>query len=259
MYEFLDQALLIQRQQLREIAQGFQEAQILLACVELGVFEALIGGPAAASVVAHKVGADPRGVELLLNAAAALGLLYKSKDQFGNKPLVAACLLPSVPGSMARGIRLQTAFYRRWGRLAEAVRTGVRPEEDRRDEAAGDWVRNFVYGLQDMAGPLAPVIAAALDLPGDRPLRVIDVGGCHAAYSLHGRQGQPGVARLGQAGVHLWTARRRAHAARGAALRCNRTGPGAVARGAPPSHAGASANGSRRRVVRRPLGGDAVA
>ncbi len=41
-----------------------------------------------------------------------------------------------------------------------------------------------------MARLLAPVIAAALALPDDRgqvrhpPLRVIDVGGCHAAYSI---------------------------------------------------------------------------
>ncbi|MGQ9491950.1 MAG: hypothetical protein ACUVR4_15560 [Anaerolineae bacterium] len=42
-------------------------------------------------------------------------------------------------------------------------------------------MRNFVYGLYDMAQPLAPVIAEALALADDRPLRVIDVGGCHAA------------------------------------------------------------------------------
>lgn len=166
------------------MAQGFREAQVLLTCVELGVFEALREGPAAASTVAERVSADPRGMELLLNTAAALELLDKSADQFSNRPSVAACLLPGAPGAMTRSIRLQAAFYRRWSRLAEAVRTGQRPEEDRRDEQAGEWVRNFVYGLRDMAQPVAPIIAGALDLPDDRPLRVIDVGGCHATYSL---------------------------------------------------------------------------
>jgi SAM-dependent methyltransferase len=121
---------------------------------------------------------------LLLNTAAALELLDKAEDQFSNKPLVAACLLPGSPGTMVRSIHLQAEFYRRWGRLADAVRTGQRPAEDRRDEGAGDWARNFVYGLYDMARPVAPCIAGALNLPDDRPLRVIDVGGCHAAYSL---------------------------------------------------------------------------
>ena len=85
---------------------------------------------------------------------------------------------------MAGSLRLERAFYRRWERLADAVRTGQRPEEDRRDEQVGDWARNFVYGLNDMARPVAPFIAEALALPADRPLSVIDVGGCHAAYSL---------------------------------------------------------------------------
>ena len=184
MTDLPDKALMEQRQLLRKMSQGFRETQVLLTCVELGVFEALYEGPAASMAVAQKVGADPRAAGLLLNTAVALGLIHKSEGQFSNKPLVAACLLPGAPGSMAHSIQLQTAFYRRWGRLAEAVRTGLRPEEDHREESAGDWVRNFVFGLYDMARPFAPVIAEALDLPNDRPLRVIDVGGCHAAYSL---------------------------------------------------------------------------
>lgn len=184
MPDLADKALLEQRRRLQAMAQGFREAQVLLTCVELDVFAALNEGPAAASAVAQRAGADPRGMELLLNAAVALELLEKSGAQFRNRPLVAACLLPGTPGALARSSKLQAAFYRRWGRLAEAVRTGQRPEEDRRDEQAGDWVRNFVYGLRDMARPQAPIIAEALALPDDRPLRVIDVGGCHAAYSL---------------------------------------------------------------------------
>jgi hypothetical protein len=184
MPEFSNQDLLQQRRQLREIAQGFRQAQILLTCVELGIFETLQDGPATAGQVAAAIDADARGTELLLNSAAALGLLDKSADSFSNIPLVAACLLPDAPGSLAHSLQLQAAFYKRWGRLAGAVRSGQRPQEDRRDEQADGWVRNFVYGLYGMARLVAPFIAEALALPQDRPLRVIDVGGCHAAYSL---------------------------------------------------------------------------
>jgi hypothetical protein len=180
----MDETVLRQRQELREMASGFRQAQILLTCFDLGVFEALDGRRATAAEVATAVEADARGVELLLNAAAALGLLEKREGRFANAAPAQTCLAPDGPGAMASSLRLQRAFYRRWGRLADAVRTGQRPEEDRRDEQADDWVRNFVYGMYDMARPVAPFVAEALDLPGDRPLRVIDVGGCHAAYSL---------------------------------------------------------------------------
>lgn len=166
------------------MAQGFRPAQVLLTGVELGVFETLAGRTATAAEIAVAVEADPRGVELLLNAAVALGLLDKQNGRFANAALAETWLAPAGGDGVLRSLRLQRAFYRRWGRLADAVRTGQRPEEDRRDEQADDWVRNFVYGLYDMAQPVAPFVAEALALPGDRPLRVIDVGGCHAAYSL---------------------------------------------------------------------------
>jgi len=184
MPEFSNQALLQQRRQLREMAQGFRQAQILLTCVELGIFEALQDGPATAEQVAAAIGADTRGTELLLNCAAALDLLDKNGDQFNHKPLTAACLLADAPGSIVRSLQLQAAFYKRWGHLAEAVRSGKRPAENIRDERPDSWIENFVHGLYNAALPVAPVIAESLVLPEDRPLRLIDVGGCHGAYSM---------------------------------------------------------------------------
>jgi SAM-dependent methyltransferase len=172
------------RRQISELALGYRTAQILITCVELGVFEAIAAGAAATGEIAAATGCDPRGMGLLLNSAASVGLLEKREGRFAHSPLAASCLTRSGAGYMVGSLRLEAAFYRRWERLADAVRTGQRPEEDRRDEQAGDWARNFVYGLYDMARPVAPIIADALDLPDDRPLRVIDVGGCHAAYSL---------------------------------------------------------------------------
>ncbi len=177
-------AVLQFRRQVSEITRGYRTAQVLLTCVKLGIFEAIAAGATTEGEIAAVTNCDARGMGLLLNTAASIGLLVKGDSCFANSELAAACLTRGGAGYMAGSLRLEAAFYRRWGRLAEAVRTGARPEADHRDESANDWVRDFVYGLYDMAQPLAPVIAAALDLPGDRSLRVIDVGGCHAAYSL---------------------------------------------------------------------------
>jgi cyclopropane fatty-acyl-phospholipid synthase-like methyltransferase len=62
--------------------------------------------------------------------------------------------------------------------------TSRRPEEDRRDEQANDWVRNFELAMYKMAQPVAPVIAETLALPDDHPLQIVDVGGGHGAYSM---------------------------------------------------------------------------
>lgn len=173
-----------QRQQIQELARSYRKAQILLACVELGVFEALAGGSATSQTVAGVTQTSPRGMDLLLNAAVGLGLLEKANSLFSNSALAEAWLIPGRDASLSQSLLLEKAFYTRWGHLAEAVRTGKRPEENRRDEQAKDWVRNFISALYAAARPVAPLIAEALALPQDRPMRVIDVGGGHGAYSL---------------------------------------------------------------------------
>jgi len=176
--------LVRQSRQLQELGRSYRQAQILLTCVELGVFEALASRSATASEVAAATGSDLRGMELLLNAAVALGLLEKREVFYCNTALTQACLTAGGPADLRRSLRLERASYRRWEHLAEAVQTGRRPEETRRDEQPEDWARHFIYGLYAMARPMAAAIAEALALPQDRPLRVIDVGGGHGAYSL---------------------------------------------------------------------------
>jgi SAM-dependent methyltransferase len=180
----LVRTVLQQRQRLTEMARGYRVAQILFACVELGVFEAIAAGARSAPDIAAATQADARGAELLLNAAAAIGLLEKREGRFFNTPLTETCLTRGGPGYIADSLKLESAFYRRWGHLTAAVKTGQRPEDNVRDEQASDWVRNFEYALYNMTRPIAPFIADALALPEDRALRVLDVGGGHGGYSI---------------------------------------------------------------------------
>lgn len=180
----LDESVLKQRWQLQEMARSYRQSQILLTCVELGVFDVLSGRSVSAAEVAMAIGADGRAMELLLNAAVALELLEKRDSLYSNSMLTETHLTQSAAGGMARRLRLEGAFYHRWGRLADAVRAGTHPEENRRDEQTDEWVRTFIYGLFDMARLIAPVVADSLALPEDQPLRVLDVGGGHGGYCI---------------------------------------------------------------------------
>jgi SAM-dependent methyltransferase len=180
----LARIVLQQRQRLREMARGYRAAQILFACVELDVFEAIAAGAHSATDIATAIQADARGTELLLNATVAIGLLEKRDKRFFNTPIAETCLTRGGPGYIADSLKLESAFYRRWEYLTAAVKSGQRPEENVRDEQAGDWVRHFECALYNMARPMAPFIADALGLPEDRALRVLDVGGGHGGYSI---------------------------------------------------------------------------
>ena len=177
--------LLAQRKKLQEMTRAYRKSRILLTCVELGIFEVLAeNGKASAQTIAEITQTNQRGIDLLLNAAVALGLLTKTDGYFVNNTLSEACLVSGSEGNLVRSLRLENAFFNRWGHLTEAVRSGKRPEENRRDEEPDDWVRQFIYALYNNAKPVAPVIAEAIVFPEDQAIKLIDVGGGHGAYSM---------------------------------------------------------------------------
>ena len=164
------------RRQVSEMARGFRAAQVLLTCHELGLFDAIAEGAFTEAEIAATVQADARGTALLLNAATALGLLEKREGRFVNTPTTSTCLTRAGAGYMG-GLGHERNWYRRWGHLTEAVKTGQRPEENVRDEQDEEWARRFVLALYERSRRVAPAVAEALALPEDRPLRVLDVGG----------------------------------------------------------------------------------
>lgn len=171
-------------QTVHQLLRGYRVAQVVMACTELGVFEALSHGARPAADVAQQLGVTPEAVRRLLNAAAALGLVVRGGDRYANGRLAEACLTPNSPLFIGHMASLEAAGYERWGRLAEAIRTGCWPEPNRQIEDRRGWVRRFELGMYDMARATAPAVAAAVDLPVDRPLRLIDVGGGHGAYAM---------------------------------------------------------------------------
>lgn len=176
------------RQQLLELMRGYRQAQVLITCAELGIFETLGKDSLKAEELAQRFNTNPKALARLLNAAVGLGLLEKEAESYRVSPLAAACLAYESPYFLGNLIKREGAFYRRWSHLVEAVRTGQRPEENTKDEAGANWVRDFELALYDAARTTAPAVAEVLEpfLPSNtKPVvRVIDIGGGHGAYSM---------------------------------------------------------------------------
>jgi SAM-dependent methyltransferase len=176
------------RKRVLELMRGYRQAQVLIACAELGVFATLADGGRTAGEVAATLEAGPHSLARLLNAAVSLGLLEQSGGRYTNSALAADCLAREGPFYLGNLVGREGAFYRRWANLGEAVRTGRRPEESRRDERQGNWVRDFELALYDVARTAAPAIAEVLAPIVDKltttDVRAIDIGGGHGAYSF---------------------------------------------------------------------------
>ena len=83
-----------------DLCAGFIYSQILLACVQLDVFDRLAAGPCSAAALAPEL--PPEAAERLLAAAAALGLVERRGAAWGLGPLGAAMVDNPAVAAMVR-------------------------------------------------------------------------------------------------------------------------------------------------------------
>lgn len=172
-------------------AQAFRAACV---AVELGVFEALGGGPLTAAEIARRAKANERGTTLLLEALAALGYVKKKDGRYGNTPMTAKWLLRASPTSLAGGIPfLESMVFERWAHLGESIRRGkpVVYGSEWLDRHPGNY-RVYEEGMVAGARMAAGEVVARVKLP-PAARRLLDLGGGHGLYSIEFCRRHPGL------------------------------------------------------------------
>ena len=177
------------------MARGFQASKMLMAAVDLGLFD-FLEEPRSAGEIAAWLKADARATGIFLNGLTSLGLLVKGIDYFKNGELAARYLVQG--GDNYRGAIIKHMAHtwgRGWDDLKETVLVGHPPEVDpekwvdarpKRDESE---VKAFIWGMHAIARDLAPKVAAKLDLRAVRHL--LDLGGGPATYAITFAQANP--------------------------------------------------------------------
>ena len=166
-----------------QLTTAYWASLVLLSANRLGVFAALAEEPRSATATAAACGADPRSMEMLLNACVGQGLLAKRDGVFSNTPAVESLLVPGRPAYLGDGLEYALDLVPVWGQLARAVREGgpaLPPEAILGDDP--EKTRHFVLAMHNRAKGVARSLAAALDLSGRR--RLLDVGGGPGTYSV---------------------------------------------------------------------------
>lgn len=175
------------------MASAFYESQILFTASDLGVFANLAElGSAAADTLAERLGLDPRGTRLLLDACVSLELLAKDGEQYTNSPEAAIFLVPGSPGDLSKAIRYNRDVYEAWGKLKGLVKTGKpveRPEIHLGEDE--DRTRTFVLSMHGRALGIGRMLIPQLHLDGCR--KILDVGGGPGTYSVLIAQKHPEI------------------------------------------------------------------
>jgi hypothetical protein len=189
--------------QLGRLLEGMFTAQVTAALTRLGVPDQLAGGPLTAAELAPRLGASADGLERMLTAATAYGLV--SQDGAGRYSLtpVGAALRADAADSaqdFAVGF-LAPPMWTSIGRLAEVVRN---PEPVNPAAPGGVYAyyaehpEESAYFVRAM-GRTTQILVSQLVKIDFRPLlagRIVDVGGSRGtllAYLLQARPAATGV------------------------------------------------------------------
>jgi predicted O-methyltransferase YrrM len=162
---------------IQALSRSFQESRIFLTGAELGLFDLLATQSLAADEVATRTGANLRGLTILLDALAAMGLLVKEEGRYHCEPSAAPFLTADGPASLLATVLHAADLWHHWSKLTEIVGGA---QASRRSPPAVQ--RAFIGAMNASAAAQADRIVSLVD-PG--PARkLLDVGGASGTYTL---------------------------------------------------------------------------
>ncbi|MFP4255671.1 MAG: methyltransferase [Desulfobacterales bacterium] len=173
-----------------EVSGYYWKSAALHAAVVLDVFSILGTGQMTAREVSENCRADSDGMERLLDALAAMGLVSKSGNTYENTDSAARWLDSSSEDYLGHIISHHHHLVSAWASLDRAVVTGkkVRTRGPHEDENQRE---SFLMGMHNLARLTAPQAAKAVDLSGCSTL--LDLGGGPGTFAIYFCLQYPGL------------------------------------------------------------------
>jgi SAM-dependent methyltransferase len=150
--------------------------------VKLDVFSALDLATLSAEEVANKCDCSPDGMQRLLNAMAAMGLVVKERERYTNTQSASNFLSRSSENYIGFMILHHYHLVPSWHELDQSVKSG-QPIRQSVSESDEEWRESFLMGMFNLAMNLAPRVVPLLDLSGKHHL--LDLGGGPGTYAIH--------------------------------------------------------------------------
>ena len=168
------------------VIEGLGRYHVLLAALELGVFEALdevpVGAGMRAEALAERLDLPALHLESLLDSVVALGLLDRVVDDFKLNDAARRYLLVDGAASMAGLIPVAPGPHENWTRLADTVRSG-RPATPIDDDPAAFYVP-LVEGTFTTMWRCAARADQQLRYSALASPRILDLGAGGAPWSI---------------------------------------------------------------------------
>ena len=161
---------------------------MLVTACELGVFDALSKQGLTLQTLAEKLQCHPQGLRLLLQLLVAAGYLRYRRNKYLNTRMAQRWLISSSPVSIAPYILHSPDIVAIWDHISEVIYTNAQVmrmpyEEDASLPANQRLLARHYAGLASLTTALGSEIINRVSVP-QGALRLLDVGGSHAGYSI---------------------------------------------------------------------------
>ena len=175
---------------------SYQNAFILKAAIELGLFTAIAEGVTDAAALARRVKASERGVRILADGLTVQGFLRKEDGRYSLTPESALFLderSPAYMGGIAEFLSSEENV-RNFSKFADCVRKGgtVSNIGDNSKPVDHRWV-NFARSMASMAGPMAGVLSQLVNANAASDVRILDIAAGHGMYGITAARNNPHV------------------------------------------------------------------
>lgn len=166
--------------QIIEKIDQLEEANILLAALQLRIFSILDDKTLSSGAIARQANAQPLETEMLLNALAAMGALVKKTGRFKNTSETYKHFCESSPHYKKGLVKLRSENREEWSQLLETIREGRDPaQHDAEDDPESRWF--FTHAMHERSafysGKVSDCIARK------QVGRLLDLGGGPGSYS----------------------------------------------------------------------------
>lgn len=173
-----------------KIASAYWGSRVLHAANRLDIFTKLDGREATAEELARECNTDRRGVDILLVACTAQGLLKRKEGKYSNTELSSAYLVKGRERYQGGIVSMFDDWYMPWVGLPESVITG-KPTIHKPHDISDEATRNYIMGMHHRAIGQAYLLCDTVDLKGRR--QILDIAGGPATFTIFICKKTPGL------------------------------------------------------------------
>jgi 2-polyprenyl-3-methyl-5-hydroxy-6-metoxy-1,4-benzoquinol methylase len=160
---------------------------LLKAAIELDVFTKIADGNQTAQTIAATTGAAERGIRILCDALTVSGFLTKQDGEYDLTPESDLFLNRNSMAYLgaAADFLISDFMVEAFSKLTTAVRNGGTAIPDGGAVSIDNsvWVK-FAHGMMPMMMPASQMMAAKLDFPADKKIKVLDIAAGHGIFGI---------------------------------------------------------------------------